>query len=155
MRDLIDNIKVKPLIVPTSLEKNLETAPLCTRGYESLTLVLNIGQGLKGVSDENCIQFLLEHGQSKDTMTPVAEHHILGGDVVTDGVIFTLNDAKQAGSVQCLGYLGDQPWVQLKVLRHGKHEYGIPMSCLAVLGHGECMPPDSYLERLDAIEDYL
>ncbi|MEN8237277.1 MAG: hypothetical protein ABFQ95_07045 [Pseudomonadota bacterium] len=155
MRDLIDNIKVKPLITPTQIEGEFETAPLCIWGYDSLTLILNLGKEFKGLSDENCVQFLLEHGDSKETLTPVVEDHILGGDPITDGVIMTLNDDTQVGSVYCFGYLGDRSLVQLKVLMRGTHEVGIPMSCVAVLGHGEYMPPESYMERLDAIEEAL
>ncbi len=155
MRDLVDNIKMKPMIAPMYLEKNLVTVPLCTKGYDSLTLSLNVGQNLKWLSDDNCVQFLLEHGKSKDELTPVLDEHLLGGDPVKGGVFLTLNNPKQGGSIYCFGYIGDHPYVRLKVIKQGEHEYGMPMSCAAILGHGQNMPPESYLERLDEIEAYL
>lgn len=137
MKDLYNNITVRPVIAP-AVNTDLGTTPLVGaiidhRGYESALYVISTGT----LSDANATYAVLleesnDSGMSGANEVADADMH---GTEATAAFTYA-ND----GVVRKLGYKGSKRYTRLTITPTGADSGNSPISAVAILGHPAVAP---------------
>lgn len=155
MRDLVDSFKVKSLVMPTIVKAPIETEVIYRDCYDSLAFIISVGEASKELSQEKQLKFVLTHGEDPDNLQPVNVHDIISDNVCENGVVLTLNDARHAKKSYRLGYVGEASYLKLQAQPKGKFANGVPLCCVALLGDGHNMPPESFADSFADLNERL
>ncbi len=135
MRDLMNSINVKPVIVPVAAAITDNTAQVGTvidrLGFDSLTYAIITGT-LADV-DATFTVLLEESDASGSGFAAVADADLLGTEALA-GFTFAAD-----GVCRKLGYIGNKRYTRLTITP-GANTGAAPLSALAILGHAMSAP---------------
>jgi hypothetical protein len=131
MRDLANNIAVRPVIAPAA-NTDLGTTPLVGTVIDSLgfeSLVYAISLGTLSDADATYAVLLEESDASGSGYTAVADDDMVGTEAEAG---FTFADD---GEARKLGYIGNKRYTRLTITPTGADSGNSPISAVAILGH--------------------
>lgn len=131
MRDLANNIAVRPVIAPAA-NTDLGTTPLVGTVIDSLgfeSLVYAISLGTLSDADATYTVLLEESDASGSGYTAVADDDMVGTEAEAG---FTFADD---GEARKLGYIGNKRYTRLTITPTGADSGNSPISAVAILGH--------------------
>lgn len=138
MRDLFNNVAVRPVIAPAD-NANLDTTPLVGEvidglGFESLTYLIALG----ALTDANATYAVLleesDTGAFGGEENDVADEDLLGTEANAG---FTFD---HDGEVRKLGYIGDKRYTRLTITPTGADSGNSPIAAVAILGNAHNRP---------------
>lgn len=136
MRDLMNNINVKPVIAPVTVSDN--TAQVGTAvdalGFDSVTYVIQTGT--LADADATFTTLLQESDSSGSGYTDVADVDLIGTEALAS---FVFSDD---GKCFKLGYKGAKRYTKLTITP-AANASGAPLSAIAILGHPKSAPTDN------------
>ncbi len=138
-------VALAPIVVNNDTEGTGLT--IDTRGAESCLFLVNIGISGDTLSGSLKHDVLVQHADTDldgsdpedgDFTTVTDEDFLIldpaASDVLSSGIIRTIDDAAEDPTLVRVAYVGDKPFVRVKIDTTGTHTNGTPMSALAVLG---------------------
>ncbi len=136
MRDLYHNLTLKPIIHPTMLDSIFVSPVLCCDGFDSLMVMINVGETKDKLSRNLRFDLSVHHGDDKASLTPVIDKDVQGLEVEDKGLVLTLDDGAKMNQVYGFGYLGARRYLTMTLSPVGKHGAGTFVSAVALFGHG-------------------
>lgn len=133
MRDLMNNINVKPVIAPAVVTDNTAQvgAAVDRAGYESVTYVIQTGT--LADADATFTALLEESDSSGSGYTAVADVDLIGTEALAS---FTF---AEDGKCLKIGYKGAKRYTKLTVTP-ANNTGNAPLSAIAILGHPASAP---------------
>ena len=121
-----------PVVVIGAATLSADNTPsaIDLQGYDSATLLLQIGIGGITFDGTNKIEFVLTHSDDNSTYTNVSATDLTGASApttVTSGIIKSLIVAKAAADVSEYGYIGSKRYLKLLADFSGTHGTGTPI----------------------------
>ena len=117
MRDLANSIAVVETLESATRTANANGTGIDLQGFESATVIAQVGAEGITLSGTNYITFSLEHSDDDATYTAVATADVVEGTVAT------------------IGYIGGKRYVRAVVSYEGTHGTGTPSNAVIVKGH--------------------
>ena len=140
MRDLASNIKVVTAIGNATLAADNTPVAVDGAGYNSATLVLDIGSGGITFSGTNKIEFVLTHSDDDVTYTAVTDADMINLTGISGGIIKSLIAAHASAAVYKFGYRGGKRHRKLLADFSGTHGTGTPIGAHWLLGEPAVAP---------------
>ena len=135
---------VAPATAPSTSQTG---ATVDTLGFDSATMLVNVGIGGITFTGSNRIDFLMEHSDDGATWTGVAQSDVLASPgttvtVGTGGIVRSLIAAKAAADAQPfkIGYAGSKRYLRGDATFGGTHGSGTPLTILFALAHAHNKP---------------
>lgn len=131
MRDLANNIAIRPVIAPAA-NADLGTTPLVGTVIDSLgfeSLVYAISLGTLSDADATYTVLLEESDVVDDDFAAVADSHMVGTEAEAG---FTFDDD---GETRKLGYIGNKRFTRLTITPAAANSGNSPIAAVAILGH--------------------
>lgn len=135
-RDLASDIKLTQVVVPAVKTTTTTSSAIDTAGYESLTVLFDMGNSGDTLSGTLYWTLsLTECDTSGGSYTAVADADIVGG---TNSYVI---DAPAEDSLAVkFGYIGNKRYVKGVATATGSHSSGTPIGIVAILGHAQNAP---------------
>lgn len=134
MRDLANSIAVVETLASATRTASADGTGIDLQGFESATVIAQIGAEGITLSGTDYITFKLEHSDDDSTYTAVATADVVEG-TVSSGVFATFDDNAEAPAVATIGYIGGKRYVRAVVSYEGTHGTGTPSNAVIVKGH--------------------
>ena len=134
MRDLANSIAVLATLAPAARTASADGTGVDLKGFESATVIAEIGAEGITLSGTDYITFSLEHSDDDSTYTAVASADVVEGTVAS-GVFATYDADAEAPAVATIGYVGGKRYVRAVVGYEGTHGTATPTSAVIVKGH--------------------
>jgi len=135
--DVVTSIEADDALAADNTEVTVDRS-----GYESVTYVIQSGDGGITFDGSNKIEFKLTHSDDDVTYTAVTVDDVIGaegGAVGTGGIVLTFDEARTA-DCYVLGYVGHKRYTQLLADFSGTHGTGTPIAAVAILGNPHLAP---------------
>lgn len=140
-RDLYSGLNVTQLVDPVVLTGDTNSASIDTRGYDSLMLVVNVGESGDTLSGSVLWDLEIEDSPDDSVWTDATDAQITNAVTGTNtGTFARIDAAAEDDAVYFTGYRGDQRYVRVVINATGTHATGTPMSVTALQGHAHIMP---------------
>lgn len=140
MRDMYNRFNPVASIDPIVCNNDTEGTGVGVdlQGFEGALAIFHAGVSGDTLSGTVKLQAILEESDDNVTFTAVAAADMLGEDN------FALIDAAAEDAVvQCVGYIGAQRYIRVRVDITGTHTNGIPLSAVIVRGYPRHAPVDN------------
>lgn len=134
MRDLANSIAAVATVVPAVYDADATGVTVDLAGFESATVVANVGVEGITLSTTDKIELVLQHSDDDSTWTAVAQSEVVEG-TVSSGVFFTADGNADIPAVATIGYIGGKRYVRVNADFSGTHGTGTPMGAVIVKGH--------------------
>lgn len=141
IRDDRNNMGVGFGIAPATLDADNTPAAVDLRGYESATVLVNVGVGGITFDATNKVEFKLTHSDDDSTYTAVTVDEVTGLESVgTGGIIRSLVAAHAAATSTRVGYIGGKRYLKVLADFSGTHGAGTPISVPVILTRAHQRP---------------
>lgn len=135
-RDLYSIVKRLPTIAPLGRTADVTGAAVDTKGYNSVTLEIDVGVGGITFDATNKIEFIAEHSDDGSTWTAVAANDVRGPETwLAGGIVKSLIAAHAAAASYKVGYFGQKRYVRAKADHSGTHGAATGYGVAVLLGH--------------------
>jgi hypothetical protein len=140
MRDLHNNINITQVLDPVVVTADVESTAIDMQGYDSLELVVLMGESGDTLSGSLYTELILQEGAESDgsDAAAVAQNDAIG--TVTSGVFATVDAAAEDDAVFKIGYIGDARYVRVAIDVTGTHTNGTPIGIIAIRSNAEKRP---------------
>lgn len=136
MKDLYHNIAVEQALDPVVATATQTSSAIEMQGFESLAVVVNVGESGDTLSDALNWTITLEHSDESGSgfeSVAAASLHNGASSVVID-------DAAEDDVAITFGYAGNKRYVRAVATAAGSHSNGTPMAVTAIKGHASSRP---------------
>tara|TARA_R110002020_G_scaffold253923_12_gene467588 strand:+ start:2205 stop:2648 length:444 start_codon:yes stop_codon:yes gene_type:complete len=136
MKDLANNVNVTQSIVPIVLAADANGASADLQGYESATIILDVGIEGITLSTTNKIEFILQDSADNSTFAAVTSATSVTNTAVdSSGIFFTADGNADIPAVSVIGYVGGARYVRVVADFSGTHGTGTPVGATIVASH--------------------
>ena len=118
-----------------ALDADNTPAALDVRGFRSVNIDLDIGDGGIAFTGNNKVEFTLTHSDDNVSYSPVTDADMIGVSGIADGIIKSLVAAHAAATVHRYGYRGGKNYLKLLANFGGTHSSPTPMAASVELSH--------------------
>ena len=141
MRDLKNNIGVVQSLAPAARSSDADGTGVDLQGFESATIVIDMGAEGITLSSTNKIEIELEHSDDNSTFTDVTSSaDVIGATQDSNGVIATFDDVAEAPAVSTVGYIGGKRYIRAVANFSGTHGSATPLAVSVIKGHARSNP---------------
>ena len=141
MRDLKNNIGVVQSLAPAARSSDADGTGVDLQGFESATIVIDMGAEGITLSSTNKIEIELEHSDDNSTFTDVTSSaDVIGATPDSNGVIATFDDVAEAPAVSTVGYIGGKRYIRAVANFSGTHGTATPLAVSVIKGHARSNP---------------
>ena len=141
MQDLKNNIGVVQSLAPAERGSDANGTGVDLQGFESATVVIDMGAEGITLSSTNKIEIELEHSDDNSTFTDVTSSaDVIGATPDSSGVIATFDDPAEAPAIASVGYIGGKRYIRAVANFSGTHGTATPMSVSVIKGHARKNP---------------
>ena len=134
MKDLANSIAASASLTPAVRTADTNGTGIDLQGFESATVVWEVGAEGDTLSSTVKIEAQLEHSDDDSTYTTVAQADVVDG-TVSSGVFATYDANSEAPAVAKIGYIGGKRYVRVVDQRTGTHSTGTPTSAIVIKGN--------------------
>ena len=134
MRDLANSIAAVATVVPAVYGSDATGTTVDLAGFESATVVANIGVEGGTLSTTDKIALVLQHSDDNSVWTAVAQTEVVEG-TVSGGVFFTADDNAEIPTVATIGYVGGKRYLRVNADFSGTHGSGTPFGAVILKAH--------------------
>ena len=144
MQDLKNNIGVVQSLAPAARDADANGTGVDLQGFESATVVIDMGAEGITLSTTNKIEIELEHSDDDSTYTDVTQSDITNGTIAAGGIWLKIDGTGTAGTsgnpdstgtVTQVGYVGGKRYIRGVIAKTGTHSNGTPIGLLVVKGN--------------------
>jgi hypothetical protein len=141
-RDLYNNVKVVQALAPAVINADTTSSAIDLQGYESTTILVDVGNSADTLSGTNKIELeLTECDTSGGSYTQVAAANLQGAVTGSNtGCFGLIDDPAEDTTVFKAGYIGSKQFLKVVVNFSGTHSTGTPIGVLAVKSHAHLKP---------------
>lgn len=112
-QDLRSNLDITPVIVPTTGVTDITSAAIDSRNYKTQLIGIYVTANASWAAEVKA-DFILTHcATSNGTFTPVVAKDVQGATPDANGVIFTLDEATTAATMEQIQYIGRMPYIKV------------------------------------------
>ena len=141
MKDLKNNIGVVQSLAPAARDADANGTGVDLQGFESATIVIDMGAEGITLSSTNKIEIELEHSDDNSTFTDVTSSaDVIGATPDSNGVIATFDDVAEAPAVSTVGYIGGKRYIRAVANFSGTHGSATPLAVSVIKGHARSNP---------------
>ena len=141
MRDLKNNIGVVQSLAPAARSSDADGTGVDLQGFESATIVIDMGAEGITLSSTNKIEIELEHSDDNSTFTDVTSSaDVIGATPDSNGVIATFDDPAEAPAIASVGYIGGKRYIRAVANFSGTHGSATPLAVSVIKGHARSNP---------------
>ena len=141
MRDLKNNIGVVQSLAPAARDADANGTGVDLQGFESATVVIDMGAEGITLSTTNKIEIELEHSDDDATYTDVTSSaDVIGATPDSSGVIATFDANGEAPAIASVGYIGGKRYIRAVANFSGTHGTATPLSVSVIKGHARKNP---------------
>jgi len=141
MQDLKNNIGVVQSLAPAERSSDANGTGVDLQGFESATIVIDMGAEGITLSSTNKIEIELEHSDDDSTYTDVTSSaDVIGATPDSNGVIATFDDPAEAPAIASVGYIGGKRYIRAVANFSGTHGTATPMAVSVIKGHARSNP---------------
>ena len=141
MRDLKNNIGVVQSLAPAARDADANGTGVDLQGFESATIVIDMGAEGITLSSTNKIEIELEHSDDNSTFTDVTSSaDVIGATPDSSGVIATFDANTEIPAVATVGYIGGKRYIRAIANFSGTHGTGTPLSVSVIKSHARKNP---------------
>lgn len=137
MRDLKNNIGVVQSLAPAVRDADANGTGVDLQGFESATVLIDMGAEGITLSTTNKIEIELEHSDDDSTYTDVAAGDVIGA---SSGTIATFDANSEIPAVSSVGYIGGKRYIRAVANFSGTHGTGTPVAVSVVKSHARSNP---------------
>jgi len=136
MRDLKNNIGVVQSLVPAVRTADANGDAVDLQGFESATVVIDMGAEGITLSGTDKIEIELEHSDDNSTWTDVtSSNDVIGATPDSGGKIATFDANGEIPAISAVGYIGGKRYIRAVANFSGTHGTGTPLSVSVIKGH--------------------
>jgi len=136
MKDLANSIAVVSTLDPDTRTADANGTGIDLQGFESATVVAQVGAEGITLSSSNKIEIVLQHSDDDSTYTDVTSStDVVDGTVDSNGIFVTLDDNAEAPSIHTIGYVGGKRYIRVELDYSGTHGTGTEISACVIKGH--------------------
>ena len=137
MQDLKNNIGVVQSLAPAARDADANGTGVDLQGFESATVVIDMGAEGITLSTTNKIEIELEHSDDDSTYTDVAQADIVDGTIDSGGIFLKLDgtaggNPDTAGGIFRVEYVGNKRYIRVVLAKTGTHSNGTPIGAMVV-----------------------
>ena len=141
MKDLKNNIGVVQSLAPAERNSDANGTGVDLQGFESATVVIDMGAEGITLSSTNKIEIELEHSDDDATYTDVTSSaDVIGATPDSNGVIATFDDPAEAPAISSVGYIGGKRYIRAVANFSGTHGTATPLGVSVIKGHARKNP---------------
>ena len=141
MKDLKNNIGVVQSLAPAERNSDANGTGVDLQGFESATVVIDMGAEGITLSTTNKIEIELEHSDDNATYTDVTSSaDVIGATPDSNGVIATFDDPGEAPAISSVGYIGGKRYIRAVANFSGTHGTATPLGVSVIKGHARKNP---------------
>ena len=141
MQDLKNNIGVVQSLAPAARSSDADGTGVDLQGFESATIVIDMGAEGITLSSTNKIEIELEHSDDNSTFTDVTSSaDVIGATPDSNGVIATFDDQAEAPAIASVGYIGGKRYIRAVANFSGTHGTATPLAVSVIKGHARSNP---------------
>ena len=141
MKDLKNNIGVVQSLAPAERNSDANGTGVDLQGFESATVVIDMGAEGITLSSTNKIEIELEHSDDNATYTDVTSSaDVIGATPDSNGVIATFDDPAEAPAISSVGYIGGKRYIRAVANFSGTHGTATPLGVSVIKGHARKNP---------------
>ena len=141
MRDLKNNIGVVQSLAPAVRDADANGTGVDLQGFESATVLIDMGAEGITLSTTNKIEIELEHSDDNSTFTDVTSSaDVIGATPDSNGVIATFDDPAEAPAIASVGYIGGKRYIRAVANFSGTHGTATPLAVSVIKGHARSNP---------------
>ena len=137
MRDLKNNIGVVQSLAPAVRDADANGTGVDLQGFESATVLIDMGAEGITLSTTNKIEIELEHSDDDSTYTDVAAGDVIGA---SSGTIATFDANSEIPAVSSVGYICGKRYIRAVANFSGTHGTGTPVAVSVVKSHARSNP---------------
>ena len=136
MRDLKNNIGVVQSLAPAVRTADADGSAVDLQGFESATVVIDMGAEGITLSGTDKIEIELEHSDDNSTWTDVtSSNDVIGATPDSGGKIATFDANGEIPAISAVGYIGGKRYIRAVANFSGTHGTGTPLSVSVIKGH--------------------
>ena len=110
------------------------------QGYESATLIADVGAEGITLNGTNYFELSLEHSDDNSTFSDVAQADIVDGTISSGGIWLKLDgtaggNPDTAGEIYRVGYVGGKRYIRGVIAIGGSHSTGTPIGMFVIKGN--------------------
>lgn len=133
--DLVSDVSASVLIGAATYSADTTPVAVDLAGYQSATILIEVGAGGITFSGTNKIEFVLTESDDNSTFTNVAAADVIHApQSVSSGIVYSLTAAHASATVVRLGYKGSKRYLKLLADFSGTHGTGTPISAVLLAG---------------------
>ena len=141
MQDLKNNIGVVQSLAPAERSSDANGTGVDLQGFESATVVIDMGAEGITLSTTNKIEIELEHSDDDSTYTDVTSSaDVIGATPDSSGVIATFDANGEAPAIASVGYIGGKRYIRAVANFSGTHGATTPLSVSVIKSHARSNP---------------
>jgi hypothetical protein len=134
--ETVSDLSANVMIASATLAADSTPIAIDMSGYNSCTILIEVGAGGITFSGTNKVEFVLTESDDNSSYTNVAATDIIHAPItVLSGIVYNLIAAHASATVVRLGYKGTKRYLKLLADFSGTHGTGTPISAVALLGH--------------------
>jgi len=147
-RDNYSGQRVTQLLDPVAVTADVNSASVDTRGFDSLLLVVAVGESGDTLDASNDINLEVEDSPDDSAWTDCVDADLMAAVTgANTGTFAHIDAATEDDAVYFTGYRGTQRYVRVVVNVTGTHTNGTPIGIVAIQGHAHVRP----VNAVDAI----
>ena len=140
MKDMSNNIATAVSLVSAVRTGAGNGTGVDLQGYESATLIADVGAEGIALNGTNYFELSLEHSDDNSTWTDVAQADIVDGTISSGGIWLKLDGSDNgnpdtAGDIFRVGYRGGKRYIRVVLAKTGSHSNGTPIGAFVMKGH--------------------
>lgn len=141
MRDLKNNIGVEQSLAPAVRTADANGTGIDLQGFESATLIIDMGAEGITLSGSNKIEIELQDSDDNSTFAAVTDSNsVIGATPDSNGKVATFDDNAECPSVAAVGYTGGKRYIRAVANFSGTHGTGTPIAVSVIKGHNRHNP---------------
>ena len=140
MKDMSNSIATAVSLVSAVRTAAANGTGVDLQGYESATLIADVGAEGDTLSSSVYFEISLEHSDDNSTFTDVTQADIVDGTISSGGIWLKLDgtaggNPDTAGEIYRVGYIGGKRYIRGVLAKTGTHSNGTPISLFVVKGN--------------------
>ena len=140
MKDMSNSIATAVSLVSAVRTAAANGTGVDLQGYESATLIADVGAEGDTLSSSVYFEISLEHSDDNSTFTDVAQADIVDGTISSGGIWLKLDGSPNGnpdttGEIYRVGYIGGKRYIRGVLAKSGTHSNGTPISLFVIKGN--------------------
>lgn len=145
MRDLLNNVKTEQALKPQTIQASaLNSGNIDLQGFDSLAVVVAVGQIADTLGASNRLDLKIEHAEDDGTGAPGAyaactDEDVIGATGLAAGLFMSVNADTKDNARYAVGYRGGRRFVKVTATPVSLATGG-PVAMIALKGHPAAAP---------------